>query len=802
MFRDFRLAVRQLGRRPGLTTAAVLTLAVGITAATASFSLVNAAFLRSPGVSDPSRLISLYTTTANGVGAGAFSYPDYRDLVASSAPVSGVMGYSGLLATWNHDGRAESLFGELVTGTYFQVLGITPVRGRLLTPDDDRVPGQHPVIVISHGFWRQRLGADPEAVGRPLTLNGRTYTVVGVAPPEFRGMLFRGFAVDVWAPSMMMGQLRTDQLTNRGERWMFVRARLAQDTGIADATAAIDALAARLSVAHPETNEGRRFRTVRSDDVWVSPDADGPLTLASALLIGACLVVLLVGASNVMSLLAARMLGRSRELAVQTALGASRFDLFRQLLAESLLIATLGGAAGLLLTTMFARAISAFRPPLAVPLAFDVVVDLRVAAFALTLTGFAGLMLALVQLRRLRRADTMTGLRDIFSAGTATPRMRRHWLLVPQVAGSLVLLVLAGLFARSVGNASAVDRGFEVEGVGMLTFNAGAAGLDDGEARAFFERLGQEARMLSGVEAVAITSRIPLDLYGSQTLAVSVDNSAPVAVQAARVSPGYFETFQISTLAGETFTIGDLAPESRRVVVSRAFATRFWPAQSALGRALAVDGETRTVVGIVADARVQSLGETSTPLVYVPMADGHTGLTRLVVRSAGIDRALDTLIERAGGIRPDVALFERRTMAEHVEAVLLPYELGSTVSATLGFVAALLAGVGVHGLVAFAVASRRRELGIRLALGASSRAIVHAASADAVRALAIGLAAGILLSTLVAQALTGVVFGIAPVDPPAFAGAAVLMLLVATAAAAPPVRRALRTDPARALRLP
>jgi hypothetical protein len=295
---------------------------------------------------------------------------------------------------------------------------------------------------------------------------------------------------------------------------------------------------------------------------------------------------------------------------------------------------------------------------------------------------------------------------------------------------------------------------------------------------------------------------VPLDLYGSQSMDVGVAGEAPLAVQAARVSPGYFEVFGIPTLAGETFAAADVGEAARRVVVSRSLAARLWPGEPAVGHTVVVAGEPRTVAGVVGDARVQSLGEPLTPVIYLPMADGHTGLTRLVIRTAGLDRTLGALVDAGSRIRPDVALFERRTMTEQVSAVLLPYALGSAVSAGLGTVAALLAGVGVHGMVAVAVASRRRELGIRLALGASSRAIIHAASADTVRAMAIGLAAGILLSVLVAQALTGVVFGIAPLDPPTFAGAGVLMLLVATASAALPIRRALRADPARAVRLP
>jgi predicted permease len=798
--RELRFAARQLARRPGLTVAVALTLAVGITAAASAFALVNAAFLRAPAVADAGRLVNLYTSRTDGTGHGAFSYPDYLDLASSDGPFAGVLGYGGLATAWNSGERTESLFGELVTGSYFGVLGIRPAAGRLLTPDDDRTPGQHPVVVIGHAFWQARFGGAAEAVGRTMTLNGRPYTIVGVAPPEFNGLLFRGLSVDVWAPTAMMGQLRNDELANRNERWLFVRARLAPGASADAAGAAVATTAARLAADHPATNEGRVFHAVPSASVWVSPDADRPLKLLSTLLVGACLLVLVVGASNVMGMLVARTLGRSRDLAVQAALGATRRHLWRQLLAESILIAGLGGVLGLAMTAALTSWISGYRPPLPVPIAFDVSVDAAVLVFVIALTGAAGILLAAAQLWRLRRADFSSGLRDWMAAAGGVSAGRRHWLLVPQVAGAVVLLVIAGLLTRSVASASRVDLGFDIESVGMLTFNPGGGGLDEEDARQFFEGVADLARATSGVTAVTVTDRIPLGQYGSRTINVRVDGSELQGVQTARLAGDYFDVFGIALRAGRVLEPVDLVSGSS-IVVNEAFVSRFWPSGIGVGQTVIIADQPREVVGVVADVKVETLGEAPTPVVYQPLVRGYASVVRVAMRTDGApESAMEAVVRDVDRLRPNVALMERRTMAENVGLLLTPFEIGSAGAAALGAIAILVAAVGLHGLVAFAVTTRTREFGVRLALGASAAQVTRAATGEIARATLAGLVLGLLAAAILGRSLSGFVFGVAPLDPVTFAAATAAVMGVAILAALGPVRRLRHTNLIEALR--
>lgn len=800
MIRDLRLAARVLARQKGLSLSVILTLGIGIAVATTAFSVVNAALLRQPAGIDTASLVNLYTTRPDGTGYGASSYPDFQDFTATSGDVfAGVFGFSGLLATWNHDGRADALFGELVTGSYFGTLGISPADGRWITPDDDRDPGQHAVVVIGHRFWRERLGGDPMAVGRAVVLNGRTYTIVGIAPASFTGLLFRGFAVDVWAPSAMMGQLRTDQLQNRGERWLFARARLRPGVTADQAGAALDVVAARLARDHADTNQGRQLRVVPSRDVWISPDADGPLRIVSALLVGACVVLLLVGLSNVLGLLIARMVGRQRDFAVQLSLGASRAALGRQLLAEALLLGASGGVLGLLVASAIARALSSYRPPLPVPLAFDVAIDVRVALFAVLLTIAVSALAGLALVRRLARRDVVS-LRAAVLA-PALQRSRRHWLLVPQVAGSLVLLVVAALLTRSVAGLAGVSHGFDERGVGMVTFNPGTSGLSPGETQRFFDDLLSRTRAAAGVAHAALADRIPLDLYGSQAVEIVTEARETAAVQVTRATENYFEALGIPARAGRLFTPADVSGGAPVAVVSDAFARRFFPGASAVGQVVTAGGTTYQIAGVAADAAVQSPGEAPAPMLYLPLRTPLAGLIRVVVKTSGdVTNALAAIVRNAAAIRPEVALFERRTMAEHLALTAMPFKAATVLASALGAIALGLTAIGLHGLVAFAVASRRKELGIRLALGASAAAVIRTAARSTIVAVAVGIALGGILAAAAAGALSGFLFGVASFDPLAFGGAAIVLALSVAAAVAGPLRRVFRTSVSETLR--
>ena len=807
---DLRYALRSLVRRPLFAVTVVLTLGIGIGANGAVFSLLNAALLRPAAVAEPHRLLNVYASRADGTGHGGLSYPDYRDLAAQAGgALDAVAGYSGVIATLTGDADAEVLFGELVTGGYFGVLGVAPARGRLLSPADD-APGAGPVVVIGHGLWQRRFGGAPDVVGRSLSLNGRPYTIAGVAPERFTGSLARAVAADVWVPVSAMRHFRADQRENREERWLFVKARVRAGVGAEQAVAAVRTVGDRLAAAHPETNAGRRLLALPSSRVRVHPDADrllAPAAVLVALLVG---FVLLVACANLAGLLLARAAARRRELALRVALGAARGRLVRLLLLESGVLAALGGALGLLLAGWLSAALAAFRPPIPVPVSLDVRVDLRVALYTLLLTGASTLFLGLLPALRASRVPPAEALQ---AGGAHTGGRPRRWglrnvLLVPQLACALALLVVAGLFARSVSRADAVQPGFDLEHTAVVALQLGMSGYDDPRAAAFHDRLADALRARGDVRAVALTDRVPLDLYGNQgatALVHAADGGAPAshAVQHARVSAGYFDAMGVALARGRDFTADEARAGARVAIVSAAAARQWWPDGQAVGRTLQLDadGPRLTVIGVAADAKVQSLGEAPQPFVYAPLAAGHARLLRVVVRTTGEPAALVPVLRAAvRDLDPSVGVFEATTMTEHLGVMLFPFRMAAVAGSLLGAFALVLAVVGLAGAVAFDVARRTRELGIRVALGARAADVLRLVAADGARVLAVGTVVGLLLAAALAQALGRWLFGVGALDPVTFLGVPLLIAVVVVVAAWLPARRALRVEPLTALR--
>jgi len=808
LHQDLRAATRLILRRPGFAAAVVATLALGIGANAAFFSIVNATLLSPPPVRDPARLVNVYMSRSNGSPYGALSYLDYRDLAASVSGFDGVAGYSGFLGTVTSRGRAESVFGELVTGNFFQVLGVPPLVGRGFLPEEDRTPDTHPVAVLGYGFWQRRFGGDPAAVGRTVTLNGRAYTIVGVAPSSFTGMLVRGFAADLWVPTMMMGHVRSSQLDERNERWLFVKARLADGVSREQAAAAAATVASRLAGDYPTTNEGRAFRIVPSADVLITPEADRVIRpVAGALLVAAGLV-LLVASVNLMGLLLARAASRRREVAVRLALGAGRVRIVRQMLVESAMLATLGGACALLLAEWLAAVLVGFKPPLPVPLSFDVHVDARVVAYTAGLTMLATLLMGLLPALRSSKPALVPALKGD-EAGLA----RRRWglrqsLLVPQVAISFVLLLVAALFTRSVDRADAIDPGFDLDHGALVALNLGLSGYDEPGARAFYDDLIRRVRARPGVSAVAVTDRIPLDLYGSQSTALSRDDDdapgASIPGQMGHVGAGYFETLGIAIQRGRAFTRADTLPGAPVVIVSAEAARRLWPGDDPIGRRLRLggeDGPSVEVVGVAADVKVQSLGEAPLAFVYRPLASSHTGLLRVVARVDGDPaRAVAWLREDVEAGSPDVAVFDSGTMSDVLGVMLFPFKMAAALASALGLFTLALTAVGLYGVAAFALAGRRRELAIRVAVGASSGDIVRLVLRDSLTAVTAGLAVGLPLAYVAARLAGTWLFGVSPADPLAFGEATFVLAAAALAAGVAPARRAIRLDPLASLR--
>jgi len=806
---DVRSALRLCMRRPGLAAAVAGTLALGIGANAAFFSVVNAALLRPFPVREPDRLANIYMSRANGSSYGATSYADYRDLVASTTVFDGVAGYGGFLGTITGEGRAEPVFGELVTGNYFQVLGVTPVLGHPFRPEEDRTLDAHPVTVLGYAFWQRRFGGDPAVAGRTLTLNGRPYTIIGVAPPGFNGMLVRGFAADLWVPTMMMGHIRNSRPDERNERWLFVTARLADGVSAAAAAAAAAAVARNLEREYPATNEGRRFSVVPAGKVLINPDADRVIAPVAAILLAAAGLVLLVACANLTGLQLARASSLRREVAVRLALGAGRARIVRQLLVESVLLAALGGGMALLLADWLATLLIGFRPPLPVPLAFDVRIDGRVAAYTATLSALAALAMGLPPALRSSRTTVVPALR-----GDIGVTRRRRWglrqaLLVPQVSTSFVLLLVAALFARSVSRAGAVDPGFDLNRTALVALNLGQSGYDEARARRFYERFTERVRARAGVRAAAVTDRIPLDLYGSQSTTITGEmegtRTATVSGQTGHVGAGYFEALGITILGGRVFTEADVRQAAQVAIIGTETARRLWPGANPIGRRLRLGGDDQPwleVVGVTADVKVQTLGEAPVPFVYRPLSSGYTRLLRVV---AGVDgsatRAAARLREDAELTDEHVAVFESGTMGDVLGVMLFPFRMAAGLGSALGMFTLVLAGVGLYGVAACALAGRRRELAIRVALGAAPGDVVRLVIGEGLAAVVIGLVVGLPAAILIARFVGAWLFGVSPVDPLALGGATLVLATAALAAGIGPARRAIRIDPAESLRI-
>ena len=796
---DLRYALRLLRLRPGSSAAIILTLALAIGANSALFTLINAALLAPLPIEHADRLVNVYMSGPDGTGYGGLSYPDYQDLRAANSSFVDALGYSGLMTTVTDGRSSEVIFGELVTANYFTLLGVRLQLGRgFEAAEGER--GEQPVVVIGDRLWRRRFNADPSVVGRSVSLNGREYSIVGVAPKEFGGLLVRALSADVWAPVSMMGALRKDQLDNRNERWMFVKGRLEDSASVADASAASAVIGSRLQAAYPVSNKGRTFRVLSSSDVIVHPDGDRAIFAASGAVMVSAFLVLVVACANIAGVMLARGLARRREMAIRLSIGARRADVIRQLLVESTLLSAGGGTGGLIVAGWFATALASWRPELPVPVSLNTVIDSRVTLFTIAVTVAATMAFALVPAFRTSGTAPAGSMRQ--PSGRVRRRLfgLRDAVLVPQLAIAIALISVAGLLARSLSHADRVTPGFDLDRTAYVSLNLSMSGYDDDRAHRFYDRLTSSLQQRGIIDAAAVTSRVPLDLYGNQSASVSTgpDVTDVRIVQVAQVGAGYFEAMGIPIVRGRGFASPD--EESRAApaaVVSAAAARRYWPGNDPVGQTIRFDGSNASVrvVGVAADVKVQTLGEPPQPLVYRPLTQGHAGLLRLIVRTPGAPAESIAELRRAvSDLDPAVAVFEARTMSEHLGVMLYPYRLAAGLGSAFGLIAMVLAAIGLYGVLACGVSERLRELAIRLALGAPAATLLRSAAGETARATALAAAIGALMALAAGRLLADFLFGISPFDPVTLAATALILAAVVAAASAGPLKCAIGAE--------
>jgi macrolide transport system ATP-binding/permease protein len=802
---DLRYSLRMLTKNPGVTAAAVLSLALGIGANATIFTWVESVLLNPlPGIPEADRLFVLAGKSRNGDDR-SLSYPNFRDIRAQATTFEPILQDDVLLAV--SDGQeADRAFAILVSGNYFDVLGTRPMLGRAFVKAEDQTPGGAPVLVLSYAYWQRRFGGQASVVGRSVKVNDRPYTIVGVMPADFLGTTL-GLAPDAWVPMMQQPELQPvgDRLEARGSGWAQALVRLRDGISLEAANAELETIRAALEREY-STNDGWRLSIIPvSNSPWGAPMALRPVLLV---LVGVVAAVLLIACANIANLLLSKAVGRRREIAVRMALGASRGRVVRQLLLESLMLSLLGGAAGLVVAWWSAGLLMVFVPPTDFPINLGIRVDGSVLAFTAMASIATGLVFGLVPALHASSPRMVQALREESgrtSAGAAKHRLR-NGLVVAQVALCLVLLVGAGLFLQSLRRGAHLQPGFDPANVVMASFDVFPAGYDRARGLVFQRQLLDRLRSAAGIERAALARTIPLGFSGNSSTGIAIDGYQPkkdeeIVISFNEVSDGYFETLRIPIVAGRSFTERDVDGAVPAAIVNETMARRYWRDGDPVGRNITAGGERIQIVGVAKDGKYRSLSESPRPYMYFPLAQRYRSAVKLHVRSAGETGAtLNTIRDVLREMDPDLPITETMPITDHLEQAIFAQRIAATLLGIFGALALTLAGVGLYGVMAYAVSERTHEMGIRLALGARPGELRGMVVASGMKVAAVGLAIGAAGAAAVSRLLTSLLNGVSPTDPVTFAVVLATLAAVAFLAAFIPARRASLVDPIVALR--
>ena len=820
LWQDVRYGLRMIARNPGFTAVVVLTLALGIGANTALFSLLDAILLRTLPVKQPEQLVVVGASVPGqpGRGSSPFSYPVFRELREKNSAFSGMFARSVTPMSMSGVGQTERVLGELVSGNFFSVLGVNPHLGRVFAEADDQTPGTHPVAVISYNFWQRRFGADPGIVGQTMSLNGYPFTVIGVAGQGFQGVEI-GTAPDVRIPLMMDGQVRPVSgppiFERRGNMWLGVMARLKPGISLAQAQAATDT--AFQVAREPDV---RRIKGDTPDDgsfkslhIQLDSAKTGASSLSrqfsQPLITLMCLVgiVLLIACLNVANLLLARASTRQKEITVRLALGAGRFRLVRQLLTEGLLLSALGGALGLLFARWGTGALLSFLPQGRIPTVLEIKPDLRMLGFTLGVTLLTGLLFGLAPALQATRPNLVPALKnETVVVGNRRWELRRL-LVILQVALSLVLLVGAGLFMRSLQNLKAVDDGYNPDQVVTLALDPAQSGYKLDQLRSFYALLSERVAALPGVKSATYTRNVPISGAYSR-IGIEVPGYQPrpgeeMAVLFNQVDSQFFATFGTPLLRGREFNAQDTPESPKVVIVNDRLARYFFGAENPLGQRITLENyQDLEIVGVVADAKYRNLKEAAPQTAYIPFAQYGTLTQRtLCARATGDASALVTAIRReVRSLDPNLPTFNIKTFADQINESVSRERLMALLSSFVGLFALLLASLGLYGVMAYTVARRTREIGIRMALGARAGNVQWLVLRETLLLVLIGVTIGLPVASVATQLTEGLLFGLTANDPLTIALATSMMIAIAALAGYLPARRASRVDPMAALR--
>ena len=799
-----------IGKAPGYAAVTILTLALGIGANTTIFSWINATLLNPvPGLGRPSEVVSL-TLSKPGDPPFPFTYPDVEAMRNGQQSFTGIAACNFATLSLTGQGKPERVWGMVASANYFDVLGVRPVLGRGFLPAEDERPGGAPVAVISYGLWQKHFGGNPEIVGQSIEINQHPYTVVGVTPAVFQGSQ-TGVRTDIWIPIMMQAQVMSggDLLHDHHFFWLLAFGRLRPGVTAEHAQAEMTLRMMPEVKSYPEEHKGHDKVTVYP--LWRNPFGLNQFlaTLLPALMTIAGLVLLLA-CTNVANLMLVRSVGRRREIAIRMSLGASRWQLVRQLLAESLILALAGGVVALLITFWTAGTLMSFLPTSAdLPLALSIQTDRTLLAATLIISVLTGLIFGILPaLRTSGNAPSEVLKENAGSASRGRGKARlTSGLVVAQISLSLLLLICAGLFIRSVVKAQRIDPGFNPHNILIASYDLFPAGYTQVSGVEFHRQLLAKLGALPGVESVALTSREPLAFGGGSTSVkpegyVSQGNES-METKVAMISPNYFRTMRIPLVKGRDFSEQDTLKSQRAVIVSEAFVDRYWPNQDAIGKQLNSDltHEWFRVVGVARNSKVDALNEKPMPFVYLPLYQVYRATMIVNARVNGNPLAARPMIENAiHELNGDLAVFDVTTLEIREQFASFPQRVAGTFVGAFGLLALVLAAVGIYGVTAFTTRQRTHEIGIRVALGADKRDVLRLVLGQGLRLTLLGVGLGLAVSFALTRYLSSLLLGVTNTDALTFSSIAVLLCAVALLACFMPARRAMRVDPIRALR--
>jgi predicted permease len=813
LLQDLRYALRQLRKKPGFTLTTVVTLALGIGANVTIFSIVNGIILRPLPVPHPDE-ITVLAAQQQGAPVGVYflSYPELVDFRKQAHTYSDLFAYGVDLEGLSADNRADHFLASHVTGNYFSALGLKPALGRLFLPGEGETQGSQAVVVIGYSYWQKRFGARSNVIGKQVLVNGKPATIIGVTPKEFHGTAF-ALDLDGYLTFSMAAPADPDMWTSRTDRRWTVMGRLKPGVNLTQAQSSVRVVAARQAEQYPATDKSITVNVVFEPLSHPVPLPNNIIAIVAGLFLFLAVLILLLAGVNVANILLVRATAREGEMAVRAAMGASRARLIGQVLTESVLLGALGGAVGIAVGAWASRWISDLRLASAIPTSLDFGLDWRVLAYALTAVLSTGVVVGLWPALRVARSHVNETLREGGrggSAGVARHRVRSA-LVAAQMAGSLVLLIVAGLFVRSLQRAQRMYLGLEPDHILNVTLDPSEVGYDEARATNFYRQLEDRFRALAGVQSVSMAYSVPMGNY-SQTARVSVEGhpqqagQQPPVILFNAVDSAYFQTMKIPLLRGRSFTDSDNEGSVHVAIVNQTMAEQLWPNEDAVGKRFTSDetkGTLWQVIGVAQNGKYGVLAEDPQPYFYLPIAQNFMPMRVLQLRTSIPPEALILPVQQQiKNLDPGLPIFLLRTMTDSLAGAngFMIFRMGALLASCIGAMGFTMAVVGVYGVVAFAASQRTREIGIRMALGANRTQVLKLVLRQGVWVVLAGAALGLLVTIGISRQVANLLLGVSATDPLTFITATALLLAAALYACFVPARRAMKVDPMVALR--